>query len=74
MRPAFAADGTITAGNSSSISDEAASVVLTTRAWTEQHGIEPLALIGLAGQVANPDTFLNIQPASTITAAVDWAG
>lgn len=74
LRPVFAAGGTITAGNSSPISDGAAAVVLTTRQWADDHGIEPLATIGVAGQVAGPDTSLHSQPAAAITAAVERAG
>lgn len=74
LRPAFATDGTVTAGNSSPISDGAAAVVLTTRAWAEEQGIEPLVTVGVAGQVAGPDTSLHSQPAAAITAAVDRAG
>lgn len=71
LRPAFAKDGTITAGNSSPISDGAAAVVLTTREWAEARGIEVLATLGVAAHVAGPDTSLHMQPAGAIRAAVD---
>ena len=45
LRPAFARDGTITAANSSSISDGAAVLMLTTRANAEQLGLAVLATI-----------------------------
>jgi acetyl-CoA C-acetyltransferase len=45
LRPAFKADGTVTAANSSSISDGAAAVVLTTESIAKQRGIRPLARI-----------------------------
>lgn len=45
LRPAFAKDGTITAANSSSISDGAAALMLTTRANAEQLGLAVLATI-----------------------------
>ena len=45
LRPAFAKDGTVTAGNASGINDGAAAVVLMTRANAETRGIEPLARI-----------------------------
>ena len=48
--------------------------MLTTRQWADDHGIEPLATIGVAGQVAGPDTSLHSQPAAAITAAVERAG
>lgn len=45
LRPAFAKDGTITAANSSSISDGAAALMLTSRAYAEQEGLTVLATI-----------------------------
>ena len=45
LRPAFAKDGTITAANSSSISDGAAALMLTTRPNAEQLGLTVLATI-----------------------------
>jgi len=45
LRPAFAKDGTVTAGNASGINDGAAAVVLMSRANAEKHGAKPLARI-----------------------------
>jgi acetyl-CoA C-acetyltransferase len=45
LRPAFARDGTITAANSSSISDGASALVLTTGGAAKQRGLQPLARI-----------------------------
>jgi acetyl-CoA C-acetyltransferase len=74
LRPAFTKDGTITAGNSSPISDGAAALVLTTREYAQRHGLDVLAVVGAAGQVAGPDTQLHEQPASAIDAALRRAG
>lgn len=74
LRPAFAADGSITAGNSSPLSDGAAAVVLTTRANAEALGLDWLAVVGAPGQVAGPDTSLHSQPSNAITAALNRAG
>jgi acetyl-CoA C-acetyltransferase len=74
LRPAFAADGTITAGNSSPLSDGAAAVVVASRAYADQHGLEVLAVIGEAGQVAGPDNSLHSQPSHAIAAALGKAG
>ena len=70
LRPAFAKDGTITAGNSSQISDGAAAVVLTTRAHADENGWTVLAAVGAAGQVAGPDNSLHAQPARAIEQAL----
>lgn len=74
LRPAFDKEGTITAGNSSPLSDGAAAVVLTSRAYAEQHGLEVLATIGSSGQTAGPDNSLHSQPSRAIAAALKRAG
>lgn len=45
LKPAFKPDGTVTAANSSSISDGAASLILMTAAEAEKRGIKPMARI-----------------------------
>jgi acetyl-CoA C-acetyltransferase len=69
LRPAFAKDGTITAGNASQISDGAAAVVVMSRAKAEELGLEWLAEIGAHGVVAGPDASLQEQPANAILKA-----
>ncbi|RKN40888.1 acetyl-CoA C-acetyltransferase [Streptomyces hoynatensis] len=74
LRPAFSADGTITAGSSSQISDGAAAVVVMSRAKAEELGLSWLAEIGPHGNVAGPDNSLQSQPARAIAHALDKAG
>jgi len=74
LRPAFAAEGTITAGNSSPLSDGAAAVVVASREWAESRGLPWLAVIGASGQVAGPDNSLHSQPSNAIAAALEKAG
>ncbi|MFD0560448.1 acetyl-CoA C-acetyltransferase [Stackebrandtia endophytica] len=74
LRPAFAKDGTITAGNSSPISDGAAAVVVMSKAKAEELGLEYLAEIVAYGQVAGPDNSLHSQPANAIKAALAKTG
>lgn len=70
LRPAFSADGTITAGSSSPISDGAAAVVVMSKAKAEELGLTWLAEIGAQGMVAGPDdSSLHEQPANAIAAA-----
>jgi acetyl-CoA C-acetyltransferase len=69
LRPAFAADGTITAGSASQISDGAAAVVVMSKAKAEELGLEWLAEIGAHGVVAGPDASLHEQPSNAIKAA-----
>ncbi|MGO4383291.1 acetyl-CoA C-acetyltransferase [Specibacter sp. RAF43] len=74
LRPAFSADGAITAGNSSPLSDGAAAMVLTSRAYADKHGLPWLAVVGAPGQVAGPDNSLHSQPSHAIQSAVKRAG
>ncbi|MFF2050697.1 acetyl-CoA C-acetyltransferase [Leifsonia sp. NPDC058194] len=74
LSPSFAEGGTLTAGNSSPLSDGAAALVLTTRANAERLGLEWLAVVGASGQVAGPDNSLHSQPSHAIQAALSRAG
>jgi acetyl-CoA C-acetyltransferase len=74
LAPAFGADGTITAGSSSPISDGACAVVVMSRAAAERHGAPVLAEIGAYGTVAGPDNSLHSQPSNAIRAALGKAG
>jgi acetyl-CoA C-acetyltransferase len=70
LRPAFAAEGTITAGSSSPISDGAAAVVVMSKAKAAELGLSWLAEIGAHGMVAGPDdSSLHEQPANAILLA-----
>jgi acetyl-CoA C-acetyltransferase len=58
LKPAFRKDGTVTAANSSSISDGAAALVLMRRSTAERRGLAPLAvIIGHATHAAEPGLF-----------------
>jgi acetyl-CoA C-acetyltransferase len=74
LRPAFAKDGTITAGSASQISDGACAVVVMSRDKAEALGLPWLAEIGAHGQVAGPDSTLQLQPARAIEAAAAKEG
>ncbi|WP_217183680.1 acetyl-CoA C-acetyltransferase [Streptomyces sp. AC495_CC817] len=69
LRAAFAEGGSITAGNSSQISDGASAVVVTTRANAEARGWPVLVTVGASGQTAGPDNSLQAQPARAIEKA-----
>ena len=71
LRPAFLKEnGTITAGNSSPISDGAAALVITSRKYAEDNGLNILAVIGQAGQTAGPDNSLHAQPSDSLQEAL----
>lgn len=74
LRPAFAKDGTITAGSASQISDGAAAVVVMSRARAEELGLEWIAEIGAHGNVAGPDNSLQSQPSHAIQHALKKEG
>jgi len=58
LKPAFRKDGTVTAANSSSISDGAAALVLMRRSLAERKGLRPLAVIlGHATHAQEPSWF-----------------
>ena len=69
LRPAFAEDGTITAGTASQISDGAAAVVVMSKEKAQALGLSWIAEIGAAGVVAGPDSTLQEQPADAIAKA-----
>jgi len=74
LPPAFAEDGTVTAGNASGINDGAAAVVVTTRARAAALGVAPLGRIvswGVAG--VNPDV-MGIGPVPASRQALARAG
>jgi acetyl-CoA C-acetyltransferase len=70
LRPAFAKEGTITAGSSSQISDGGCAVVVMSKAKAESLGLTWLAEIGAHGVVAGPDASLQSQPANAIKVAL----
>lgn len=73
LRPAFSKDGTITAGSASQISDGAAAVVVMSREAAERLGCTVMAEIVADGQVAGPDSSLQLQPANAIRKALERA-
>jgi acetyl-CoA C-acetyltransferase len=74
LRPAFAADGTITAGSASQISDGGAAVVVMSRDKAEELGLSVLAEVGAHGVVAGPDPSLQSQPSHAIAKALKREG
>jgi acetyl-CoA C-acetyltransferase len=71
LKPAFAKDGTITAGNASQISDGACALIVTSREKADQMGGQPLAELISYGMVAGPDPSLQTQPSRAIKQALE---
>ncbi|MCU1380807.1 MAG: putative acetyl-CoA acetyltransferase [Acidimicrobiales bacterium] len=73
LRPAFAKEGTLTAGNASQISDGAAAVVVMSRAKADELGVNPLGELVSYGMVAGPDPSLLTQPSRSTRDALQRA-
>jgi acetyl-CoA C-acetyltransferase len=75
LRPAFDPAGTVTAGNSSQLSDGASALVVMSKEEAARRGVEPLGEIVSYGMVAGPDSAsLLHQPSGAIRAALGRAG
>lgn len=74
LKPAFAADGTITAGNASPLNDGAAAMVVADRAGVEAAGLTPLARIVSRGVSAVEPPFFGIGPVDASNRALERAG
>jgi acetyl-CoA C-acetyltransferase len=74
LRPAFQKDGTITAGNASSINDGAAALVLAAVETATARGLAPLArIVGYAGHAQAPEWFTTA-PAGAIGRLMEKVG
>ena len=74
LKPAFVKDGTVTAANSSSISDGAAALVLTRASVAEAHGLKPVArIVAHAAHSHEPAKFTSA-PVPAIRKLLDKAG
>jgi len=75
LRPAFSRDGTVTAASSSSISDGAASLLVTTAAEAERRGLEPLArIVGFSKHAQEPAWFTTapVEAINKLHASLGW--
>ena len=74
LRPAFAKDGTVTAANSSSISDGAAALVLMRESDAKSRGLTPLArIVAHATHSQKPSEF-TMAPVGAMNKALEQAG
>lgn len=74
LKPAFVADGTITAASSSSISDGAAAVVMARESVAKANGVTPVArIVSVAAHAQEPRLFATA-PLGAINKALDKAG
>ena len=74
LRPAFAKDGTVTAGNASGINDGAAAVVLMTTSEANRRGIKPLGRIASFATKGVDPAIMGTGPIPASKAALEKAG
>jgi acetyl-CoA C-acetyltransferase len=74
LRPAFAPDGTVTAGSASQISDGAAALAITTSDWAKAHGLTPLARIHTAVVAGDDPVIMLTAPIPATAKALRRAG
>ena len=74
LRPAFKEGGSVTAGNSSSLNDGAAAVMVVSRDYAEANGLEPMAKIKSVGVAGVPPRVMGIGPVPATRKALDRAG
>jgi acetyl-CoA C-acetyltransferase len=74
LRPVFAKDGTVTAGNASGINDGAAALVLMSAKQSTRRGIEPLATIASFAHTGLDPAIMGLGPISASKKALEKAG
>lgn len=74
LRPAFKANGTVTAGNSSGVNDGAAALLLATPTAIKRHGLTPMArIVSMATAGVEPQT-MGLGPIPATRRALERAG
>ena len=74
LRPAFAKDGSVTAGNASGINDGAAAVVVMSATRAQRHSAEPLARIRSYASAGVPPRIMGMGPVPAVRLALQRAG
>jgi 3-oxoadipyl-CoA thiolase len=74
LRPVNGPDGLVTAGNSSSLNDGAAAIVIASEAYVERHGLQPRARMVTTASAGVPPEIMGIGPVPATRKALDRAG
>lgn len=74
LKPAFTDGGTVTAGNSTTLNDGAAAVLVVSREYAAAHGLKPLAKIRSMAVAGVPPRTMGIGPAPATRKALERAG
>ncbi len=74
LKPAFAKDGTVTAGNSSGINDGAAATLVASEAVVKKHGLKPMARVVAMATAGVEPSIMGVGPIYAVRKALDRAG
>jgi acetyl-CoA C-acetyltransferase len=74
LKPAFAKDGTVTAGNASGINDAAAAVILASGSFVSRHGLSPLGRLVGYGLAGVEPRIMGMGPVPATRAVLDRTG
>jgi len=74
LKPAFKADGRVTAGNSSGINDGAAAILLASGEAVEKYGLKPIAKLVSWGQGGVDPTIMGVGPVAATKNAMEKCG
>jgi acetyl-CoA acetyltransferase family protein len=74
LKPVFRKDGSVTAGNASTLNDGAAAVLVTSRAWAEKNGQRPLARVVASAAAGVHPNVMGIGPVPASQKALARAG
>ncbi len=74
LKPAFAKDGTVTAGNSSGINDGAAAMLLVSEAALTKYGLKPMAKVKAMAVAGVDPAIMGVGPVPAVQKALSRAG
>jgi acetyl-CoA C-acetyltransferase len=74
LKPAFAKNGTVTAGNASGVNDAAAAVILAEEEFAERHGASPLGRLVAYGHAGVEPRVMGMGPVPAVRKVLDRAG
>ena len=74
LKPAFAKDGSVTAGNSSGVNDGASALILASEDFVKKHNLKPLARVVSAASAGVDPAIMGIGPVPATNKALKRAG
>src|SRR2546421_6697193 len=74
LKPAFAENGSVTAGNASPLNDGATGLVLMSATKAKERGLQPLARLGAAAPAGGAPDYIGIGPGASSLKALEKAG